>query len=141
RCSAHSDPQGLVHERPCRRHLDPHSGLPPSVPRLARRRRDEGRVALVTPELRTLLAGQVERVKALERELPTDSVQRYIPYLFPHRRGPKQRKEAGGGSGALARSGASRNTTSGSAGRPRAGTPGSPAGSATTCGGRRSATW
>ena len=33
----------------------------------------------LTPELRTLLAGQVERVEALQRQLG-----RIVPYLFPH---------------------------------------------------------
>jgi integrase len=43
---------------------------------------DEGRVVYLTPELTSLLAAQVERVRALERE-----VGRIIPALFPHLRG------------------------------------------------------
>jgi integrase len=40
---------------------------------------DDGRLVYLTPELKTLLSAQVERVKALERKLG-----RIIPYLFPH---------------------------------------------------------
>ncbi len=40
---------------------------------------DEGRLAYLTPELKSLLAAQVERVKALER-----GTERIIPYVFPH---------------------------------------------------------
>lgn len=43
---------------------------------------DEGRLIYLTPELKSLLAAQVERVKALERRLG-----RIIPYLFPHLKG------------------------------------------------------
>ena len=43
---------------------------------------DDGRVIYLAPELRALLTVQVERVKALEREMG-----RIIPYLFPHLRG------------------------------------------------------
>jgi integrase len=39
----------------------------------------EGRLVYLTPELKTLLAAQVERVDALQRRLG-----RIIPYLFPH---------------------------------------------------------
>ena len=42
----------------------------------------EGRLVYLTPELRTLLGGQVERVKALARQL-----NRVTPSLFPHMRG------------------------------------------------------
>lgn len=40
---------------------------------------DEGRVVYLTPELKAALAGQVERVEALQRRL-----ERIIPWLFPH---------------------------------------------------------
>jgi integrase len=40
---------------------------------------DEGRIVYVTPELKTALAEQLERIKDLERQLG-----RVIPYLFPH---------------------------------------------------------
>src|SRR5205823_13877762 len=39
----------------------------------------EGRIAYLTPELRTNLTAQVARVKAQERKLG-----RIIPWLFPH---------------------------------------------------------
>ncbi len=40
---------------------------------------DDGRLVYLTPELKALLAGHVERVKALERRLG-----RILPMLFPH---------------------------------------------------------
>ena len=40
---------------------------------------DDGRLVYLTPELKTLLGRQVDRVKALERQLG-----RIIPWLFPH---------------------------------------------------------
>jgi integrase len=40
---------------------------------------DDGRLVYLTPELKTLLSTQVERVKALERRLG-----QIIPWLFPH---------------------------------------------------------
>jgi len=40
---------------------------------------DDGRLVYLTPELKTLLSTQSERVKALERKL-----KRIIPWLFPH---------------------------------------------------------
>ena len=43
----------------------------------------EGREVHLTPELRALLAAQVERVRSLSRRL-----NRVIPYLFPHLKGP-----------------------------------------------------
>jgi integrase len=43
---------------------------------------DDGRMVYLTPELKMLIAAQVERVKALEREMG-----RIIPYLFPHMQG------------------------------------------------------
>src|SRR5262245_36420554 len=41
---------------------------------------NEGRLVYLTPDLKTLLAAQVERVEALQRRLG-----RIIPTLFPHR--------------------------------------------------------
>jgi integrase len=46
---------------------------------------DEGRVVYLTPELKALLAAQVERVKELERE-----AKRIIPPLFPRLRGRRR---------------------------------------------------
>ena len=43
---------------------------------------DDGRVVYLTPELKALLAAQVERVRALERGMG-----RIIPSLFPHLEG------------------------------------------------------
>jgi integrase len=43
---------------------------------------DEGRVVYLTPELRTILAQQLERVRDLERR-----TKRIVPALFPHLRG------------------------------------------------------
>jgi integrase len=43
---------------------------------------DDGRVVYLTPELTSLLAEQVDRVRALEREMGC-----IIPFLFPHLRG------------------------------------------------------
>src|SRR5207253_5962479 len=40
---------------------------------------DEGRIVYLTPELKTLLTAQVERVEALQKRLG-----RIVPYLFPH---------------------------------------------------------
>jgi hypothetical protein len=47
--------------------------------RSAPAKNDEGRVVYLTPELKVLLAGQIERVRALARRLG-----QIIPYLFPH---------------------------------------------------------
>lgn len=44
---------------------------------------DEGRLVYLTPELRALLAAQVERIRAVERKTG-----RIIPYLFPYLSGP-----------------------------------------------------
>jgi integrase len=46
---------------------------------------DEGRLVYLTPELKTLLATQVERVRAVERETG-----RIIPYLFPYLSGRRR---------------------------------------------------
>lgn len=43
---------------------------------------DEGRLVYLTPELKALLAAQVERIKTQERRLG-----RIIPLVFPHLRG------------------------------------------------------
>jgi integrase len=48
---------------------------------------DEGRFCYVTPELRAMLAAQVERVRALERKTG-----RIIAALFPHLQGAHERK-------------------------------------------------
>ena len=48
---------------------------------------EEGRLVYLTPELRPLLAAQIERVRRLERRL--DGI---IPYLFPHLNRPHQGK-------------------------------------------------
>ena len=47
---------------------------------------DDGRLVYLTPELKALLAAQVDRVKALERTLG-----RVIPFLFPHLKGSDPR--------------------------------------------------
>src|SRR6267378_537696 len=41
---------------------------------------DDGRIVYLTPGLKATLAGQLERVKLLERRLG-----RIVPYVFPHR--------------------------------------------------------
>ncbi len=46
---------------------------------------DEGRVVYLTPELKRLIAEQIERIRALERRTG-----RIIPYLFPHLRGRRR---------------------------------------------------
>ncbi len=48
---------------------------------------DEGRLVYLTPELKGLLKGQVERVRTLMQRIG-----RIIPYLFPHLRGQHQGK-------------------------------------------------
>jgi integrase len=45
---------------------------------------DDGRVVYLTPELKDLLSAQLDRVKALERQL-----ERIIPHLFPHLSGSR----------------------------------------------------
>jgi integrase len=52
---------------------------------------DDGRVVYLTPELKSLVAAQVERVKTLERTMG-----RVVPYLFPHLEGPHRGKRIGG---------------------------------------------
>jgi integrase len=42
----------------------------------------DGRVVYLTPELKSILVAQLERVKALEREMGS-----ILPYLFPHLQG------------------------------------------------------
>ena len=49
----------------------------------------DGRIIYLTPELKALLATQLERVKALERELG-----RIIPFVFPHLLGKRRRGQA-----------------------------------------------
>ena len=48
---------------------------------------DQGREVYLTPALKSLLTAQIERVRALEREMG-----QIIPYLFPHLRGTHQGK-------------------------------------------------
>ena len=50
-----------------------------------RTKNDEGRVVYLTPELKGLLAAQLERIRAVERKTG-----RIIPYLFPYLSGPKR---------------------------------------------------
>jgi integrase len=63
-----------------RRHLDLDAGTLRLDPGTTKN--DDGRLVYLTPELKTLLAAQVDRVKALERKLG-----RIIPWLFPHLKG------------------------------------------------------
>ena len=49
---------------------------------MARATKDDGRLVYMPPDLRRLVAGQVERVRVLEREIG-----RVIPFLFPHLHG------------------------------------------------------
>jgi integrase len=60
-----------------RRHLDLDAGTLRLDPGMAKN--DEGRVVYLTPELRTLLGEQLERVRDLER-----TKERIVPWLFPH---------------------------------------------------------
>jgi integrase len=69
-----------------RRHVDldasPHGTLRLD-PGMAKNR--DGRVVYLTPEVRQLVAAQLERVDALAKKLAKDSpVPRLIPYVFPH---------------------------------------------------------
>jgi integrase len=59
-----------------RRHLDLDAGTLRLDPGTTKN--DEGRVVYLTPELKTLLAAQLERVDALQKRLG-----RIIPFLFP----------------------------------------------------------
>lgn len=59
-----------------RRQFDPEAGTLRLDP--GQTKNTEGRVIYLTPELRTLLAGQVARVEALQRRLG-----RIVPFLFP----------------------------------------------------------
>jgi integrase len=63
-----------------RRHLDLDAGTLRLDPGMAKN--DDGRVVYLTPELRTLLAAQLERVEDLQKKL-----KRIIPWLFPRLRG------------------------------------------------------
>ncbi len=60
-----------------RRHLDLEKGTLRLDPGMTKN--DDGRVVYLTPEVKSLLSAQVDRVKALERRL-----KRVVPYLFPH---------------------------------------------------------
>src|SRR5260370_28084033 len=51
---------------------------------------DEARTIYLTPELKVLLGGQVDRIKAMERKLG-----KIIPALFPHLRGASTTKRPG----------------------------------------------
>ncbi len=46
---------------------------------------DDGRVVYMTPEVKTMVAAQIERVRALERKTG-----RIVPFLFPHLTGRRQ---------------------------------------------------
>ena len=60
-----------------RRHVDLEAGTLRLDPGTTKNR--DGRIAYLTPELKTALAGQLDRVKALERRLG-----RIVPFVFPH---------------------------------------------------------
>jgi integrase len=66
-----------------RRHLDMEAGTLRLDPGTTKN--DDGRVVYLTPELKTLLAAQLERVRVLEKQLG-----RIIRYLFPHLGGNKR---------------------------------------------------
>jgi len=68
-----------------RRHVDLEAGTLRLEPGTTKN--DEGRLCYVTPELRAMLAAQVERVRALERKTG-----RIIAALFPHLQGARTRK-------------------------------------------------
>lgn len=63
-----------------RRQLDLKAGTLRLEPGTTKNR--EGRIVYLTPDLKALLAGQLERVEALQRQLG-----RIVPYLFPHLNG------------------------------------------------------
>ena len=52
---------------------------------------DEARTVYITPELRTMLAAQLERVDQLSRR-----IKRIVPYVFPHLGGRRRRGERRG---------------------------------------------
>jgi integrase len=60
-----------------RRHVDLRANTLRLDPAITKN--DDGRVVFLTRELRSLLAAQVERVQALERQMEC-----IIPFLFPH---------------------------------------------------------
>ena len=61
-----------------RRHVDLEAGTLRLDPGMTKNR--DGRIVYLTPELKSALARQLERVKALERQLG-----RIVPCIFPHR--------------------------------------------------------
>ena len=61
-----------------RRHVDLEAGTLRLDPGATKN--DDGRIVYLTPGLKATLAGQLERVKLLERRLG-----RIVPYVFPHR--------------------------------------------------------
>jgi integrase len=73
-----------------RRHVDLEAGTLRLDPGMTKN--DDGRVVYLTPELKTALVSQLERVKALERRLG-----RIVPYVFPHmgkgKRGGQPRRD------------------------------------------------
>ena len=66
-----------------RRQLDLRAGTLRLEPGTTKNR--EGRVVYLTPELKALLAAQLERVEALQRR-----TEKIIPYLFPHLGGKRR---------------------------------------------------
>jgi len=64
-----------------RRHLDLEAGTLRLDPGTTKN--DDGRIAYLTPELKALLAAQVGRIEAFQRQTG-----RIIPYLFPYLPGP-----------------------------------------------------
>jgi integrase len=83
---------------------------------------DDGRLVYLTPELKTLLGAQLERIRAVERRAG-----RILPYLFPYLSGPTGSVSGGG--------------TIGRRGSRRARRPAWWGASATTSGGPPCATW
>ena len=70
-----------------RRHLDLEAGTLHLDPAMTKN--GKGRIVYLTPEVKTLLSAQVDRVKVLERKLG-----RIIPHIFPHFSGAKVRAAA-----------------------------------------------
>ena len=60
-----------------RRHVDLDAGTLRLDPGMTKN--EDARIVYLTPELKSALGGQLERVKALERRLA-----RVVPYMFPH---------------------------------------------------------